>query len=105
MKIKQHPDAYQHERAERFGCSQCALCKTLKRLEIYRKNFFHPKADEEARRLFKRKISVYELMRLSMFYIDESGFSEDMPRIRQQVRDVSENMIRCQSGELMLLAH
>ncbi len=39
---------------------------------------FHPKANEEARRLFKRKISIYKLMRLPLVYIDESG---DMPRI------------------------
>ncbi len=44
------------------------------------KTFFHPKADEEARRLFKRKNSFYKMMRLPMIYIDKSGFSEDIPR-------------------------
>ena len=61
-----------------------------------KKNFFHPKADDEARRLFKKKVSFYELMRISLIYINESGFSEDMPRIfvmRQQARDALESMI------------
>ncbi len=31
--------------------------------------------------MFKKKISVYKLMRLPLVYIDESGFSEDMPRM------------------------
>jgi hypothetical protein len=38
----------------------------LKRLKISRKKTFqHPKADEEARRLFKRQVSVYELMNIA----------------------------------------
>ena len=32
-----YPDAYQHERAERFGCSQRGIGEALKRLEISRK--------------------------------------------------------------------
>jgi transposase len=45
--VETHPDAYQHERAERFGCSQRGMCEALKRLKIRReKTFFHPKADE-----------------------------------------------------------
>ena len=81
--VEQHPDAYQHERAERFGCcSQRGICEALKRLKISRKKtFFHPKADEEERRIFKKKIRVYELMRIPLIYIDESEFSENMPRI------------------------
>jgi transposase len=39
--VETHPDAYQHERAERFGCSQRGMCEALKRLKIRRgKNFF-----------------------------------------------------------------
>jgi transposase len=39
--VETHPDAYQHERAERFGCSQRGMCEALKRLKISReKNFF-----------------------------------------------------------------
>jgi predicted transcriptional regulator len=38
-----YPDAYQHERAERFGCSQRGIGEALKRLSISRKkNFFAP---------------------------------------------------------------
>jgi transposase len=35
--VEQYPDAYQHERAERFGCSQRGICEALKRLKITRK--------------------------------------------------------------------
>jgi transposase len=40
--VEQHPDAYQHERAERFGCSQRGICEALKRLKISRKKNFFP---------------------------------------------------------------
>jgi transposase len=40
--VEQHPDAYQHERAERFGCSQLGICEALKRLKISRKKNFFP---------------------------------------------------------------
>ena len=80
---EQNPDSFhQHERAERYGCGRRGICGALKRLKISRgKTFFHPEADEEARRLFKKKAGVYELMRIPLIYIDESGFSEGMPRI------------------------
>ncbi len=35
--VEQYPDAYQHERAERFGCSQRGICEALKRLKISQK--------------------------------------------------------------------
>ena len=35
--VEQYPDAYQHDRAERFGCSQRGICEALKRLKISRK--------------------------------------------------------------------
>ena len=40
--VEQYPDAYQHERAERFGCSQRGICEALKRLKISRKKNFFP---------------------------------------------------------------
>lgn len=40
--VERHPDAYQHERAERFGCSQRGICEALKRLKISRKKNFFP---------------------------------------------------------------
>ncbi len=43
--VEQHPDAYQHERAERFGCSQRGICDALKRLKISReKKIFPPES-------------------------------------------------------------
>ena len=35
--VEQHPEACQHERAERFGRSQRGICEALKRLKISRK--------------------------------------------------------------------
>jgi hypothetical protein len=63
--VEQHLDAYQHERAERFGCSQRGICEALNQLKLNRKKLF----------------SIRKLMRLPLIYIDESEFSEDMPRI------------------------
>jgi transposase len=34
LDAEQRPDAFQHERAERFGCSQRGICEALKRLKI-----------------------------------------------------------------------
>ena len=33
-----YPDAYQHERAERFNCSKSGIAQSLKRLNISKKN-------------------------------------------------------------------
>jgi len=35
--IDEHPDKFQYEVAEKFGCSQPCICKALKRLKITRK--------------------------------------------------------------------
>jgi len=40
LDVEQEPDAFQHERAERFGCSQRGICAALKRLKISRKKNF-----------------------------------------------------------------
>jgi transposase len=40
--VKQEPDAYQRERAERFGCSQRGIGEALKRLKITRKKNILP---------------------------------------------------------------
>ena len=43
--VELYPDAYQHERAERFGCSQRGIGYALKRLKIScKKNFFPPES-------------------------------------------------------------
>lgn len=36
--IEVDPDAYQYERAERFGCSRSGMSRCLKRLNISKKN-------------------------------------------------------------------
>ena len=35
--VAEHPDAYQKEMAEAFGCSAAAICLAMKRLKITRK--------------------------------------------------------------------
>ena len=40
----------------------------------------HPKADDDARRVFLEKIERYERDGRAIIYIDESGFATDMPR-------------------------
>ena len=40
----------------------------------------HPKADDDARQSFQRQINAYEKEDKPIVYIDESGFSKDMPR-------------------------
>ncbi len=76
-----YPDAYQYERAERFGCSRRGMGEALKRLGISRKKTFqHPKADEAARNIFSSKIREYQADERSPVYIDESGSAQDMPR-------------------------
>ena len=42
--IKNHPDAYQYERAKKFGMSQTGICHALRRLKVsYKKNTFSSK--------------------------------------------------------------
>ncbi len=36
--VEMYPDAYQHERAERFNCKQSSICNRLKKLKISKKN-------------------------------------------------------------------
>ena len=40
----------------------------------------HPKADEEKRRIFQEHIAFYKKLGRPIIYLDESGFSHDMPR-------------------------
>ena len=40
----------------------------------------HPKADEEKRRVFQAHIAHYKKQGRPIIYLDESGFSHDMPR-------------------------
>ena len=41
----------------------------------------HPKADAELRLLFKERINHYQAEGLTLVYLDESGFVQDMPRL------------------------
>ncbi|MGG2141506.1 IS630 transposase-related protein [Symbiopectobacterium sp. RP] len=52
--VEPYPDAYQKERAERFGVCQKAIWHALKKLGLtYKKTLRHPKADESARQAFQ----------------------------------------------------
>lgn len=79
--VKQNPDLYIHERAKRFGVSYNCMWKSLRRINITykKKTLNHPKRSEEDRSIFKEKIKSYK--NKSIVYVDESGFSHDMPRL------------------------
>ena len=85
--VKDHPDSYQYERAARFGVTQKAIWNGLRALKItYKKSLTHPKADGDARRIFREKISKYERDNRPVVYLDESGFAADMPRTHGYTR-------------------
>ncbi|MGG2142268.1 IS630 family transposase [Symbiopectobacterium sp. RP] len=79
--VEQYPDAYQKERAERFGVCQKAIWQALKKLGLtYKKTLRHPKADKSARQAFQQKIQQYEKEGKPIVFIDGSGFPHDTPR-------------------------
>ena len=52
--MNKYRNIYQYERAKKFKVSKIVYNKGLKRLDVsYKKNFKHPKANEEKRILFK----------------------------------------------------
>jgi transposase len=51
-----------------------------------KKSLNHPKADEEKRAIFIKKIEDYELQGKKIIYLDESGFSQDDYRKRGYAR-------------------
>jgi hypothetical protein len=53
-----YPDAYQYERAARFGVCPKAIWYALGRLGVtYKKALRHPKASDEARQTFRQDIA------------------------------------------------
>ncbi|MGG2140114.1 IS630 family transposase [Symbiopectobacterium sp. RP] len=79
--VEPYPDAYQKERAERFGVCQKTIWQALKKLGLtYKKTLRHPKADGSARQAFQQKIQQYEKEGKPIVFIDESGFPHDTPR-------------------------
>ena len=74
-----HPDAWQYERARRFGLSAQGIHYALRRLGVTCKKNAH--ASKEVRgRAFQTMIKMYEHRGRPLVYIDESGFARDMPR-------------------------
>ena len=57
-----------------FGIISKSLASVIK------KTLKHPKADEEKRSLFQKKINEYHKSGLEVCYLDESGHALDMPR-------------------------
>jgi hypothetical protein len=75
------PDDFQYERAARFGICQKSIWQALRKLGVtHKKVMHHPKAGEEERRSFLKKIEQYEKDGRQIVYIDESGFAVDQPR-------------------------
>lgn len=80
QEIVNYPSAYQHERAARFGVSQSAIFRALKKLgATYKKTLIHPEANASKRLAFQGKITAYEATGRCFAYIDESGFEYDAP--------------------------
>ena len=63
-----------------------------------KKTLAHPKADEDARRIFRDKLKTYEESGRIIVYIDESGFAHDMPRL---VKDVTAHKTGTRKDEPM----
>ena len=80
--VKKYPSDDQYERAKRFGVTQNAIAESLVRAGISykKKSWIHINTDEEERLKFQKRIKAYEESNQSIIYIDESGFSEYMPR-------------------------
>lgn len=79
--IEQYPDAYQYERAVRFGVHQNTVHHALKKLKVtYKKTLHHPKACAAARCIFQTILGHHKINKRNIVYIDESGFANDMPR-------------------------
>ncbi|SUO93503.1 Transposase [Suttonella ornithocola] len=73
--VEYYPDAYQHEHAQRFHCSQTAIHKALKKLGIsYKKTLRHPKANQDDRERFNESIAKYQKEETPIVYLDESSF-------------------------------
>ena len=80
--IEEYPDAYQYERAQRFGVTTTGIWHALKRLKVtYKKN---PQPSQVGSRkavyILPKKIKGFKSSGRSLVFIDESGFSHDMPR-------------------------
>ena len=72
-----HPDAYQYERARRFGVSIQGINYALRRLGVsYKKK---PEAPEGERHIFQTIIKMYEYQGRPIVNIDENGFAHDIP--------------------------
>lgn len=49
--IEKYPDAYQYERAQRFGVTQMGICHALRRLNVtYKKNSYAPQSQSRRSR-------------------------------------------------------
>ncbi|ASV33319.1 hypothetical protein CJJ18_03745 [Candidatus Williamhamiltonella defendens] len=80
---RQYPDAYQRERAARFGLRQKSICQALKRWRLtYKKMRGHPKADEKTRHLFQDKIARYQKQVKPLVY----SMKETLPTTCQPLR-------------------
>ncbi|CAA2929238.1 IS630 transposase-related protein [Arsenophonus endosymbiont of Bemisia tabaci] len=81
--VEQYPDAYQKERAGRFGVCQKAIWQALKKMGLtYKKTLRHPKADENTRQTFqqknnsmKKKASILFLLMKVVFHTIPRGLT------------------------------
>ncbi len=63
--VKDHPDAYQCERAKRLGVSTQGINHALRRLGVtYKKTLRHPRASAEERHIFSAWVTQHLLPKL-----------------------------------------
>ncbi|WP_201528625.1 IS630 family transposase [Psychrobacter frigidicola] len=79
--VKQYPDDYMYERAQRFGCSKSGIESALKRLGISKKKTLkHPKSCPVKRAEYLRRLNDYIAQGYPIVYMDESGFEAETIR-------------------------
>jgi hypothetical protein len=81
----QYPDAYQYERAKRFGVIAICIAHAVKRLGgVYNKTLQHPKADSHKRSTFCQMIEKHKKKGALLY----SLMSLDWPTICPQPMDM-----------------
>ncbi len=77
--VRAHPDAYQYERARRFGVGVQGINHALRRLGVTYKKNAHASRNVRGR-AFQTIIKMYGHRGRPVVYVGESGFAHDMPR-------------------------
>ncbi|CAA2929772.1 hypothetical protein ARSQ2_00877 [Arsenophonus endosymbiont of Bemisia tabaci Q2] len=98
--VEQYPDAYQKERAERFGVCQKAIWQAFKKWDCpIQKTLRHPKADENTRQTFQQKKQQYEKKASILFLLMKVVF-HTIPRGLTAIPAKVNGVLVSRTGEL-----